>query len=307
MRKYLVFISLITLCTASQASSKEAYLWLKKMAMVIKSTNYIGTFVYIHNDHIEAMRIIHRADQNGETERLLSLNGAPREIIRNKNSLTCILPDNKTVVVEKSRPHKYFPGALLKLDAMILKNYTLNVLGDDRVADRPTKVIAIIPRDQYRYGYRLWLDKANAILLKSDVINEKGVAVEQFMFTQLEFKDQIDDEQLKPSISGTGYKWYGKKKKPESAVQTKKQVWRVTKLPKGFKESMYMEHGMPTSRMPVEHMVFTDGLSSVSVYIEKPQKNQMPLKGTSNMGAVNVYGRIIALFIDYNYIYWSLT
>jgi len=272
------------------ASSDEANRWLKRMSMVLKTSNYVGTFVYIHNSHLESMRIVHRADHRGEKEKLSSLNGAAREIIRNNDSLRCFLPDSKSVVVEKSRPRKYIPDALLKSSSSLYKNYYLSVLGSDRVAGKEAKIIAITPRDKYRYGYRLWLDKSNAMLLKSDVINEKGVAVEQFMFTHLEYRKSITDDELEPSVSGKKWKWFGKK---SSKAILKKHQWFVDKLPKGFKESMYVEHGLPASRMPVDHLVFTDGFSSVSVYVEKVQKGRMPLKGISNMGAVNAFGKKI--------------
>jgi len=288
------FISLyfLVFSLTSFAGSSEAKRWLKRMSMVVKTSNYVGTFVYIHNNNIESMRIFHRSDHRGVRERLLSLNGSAREIIRSNNVLTCILPDSKAVVVEKSRPRQYIPDALMNVNSYILKNYNINIIGNDRVMAKATIIIAITPKDKYRYGYRLWLDKSNAMLLKSDVVNEKGVAVEQFMFTHLDFKKQIDDSDLNPSISGKDYKWFGKKTKVAS--NTKVHQWHVTKLPKGFKESMYMEHNLPASRMPVEHLVFTDGLSTVSVYIEKPHKNKMPLMGTSNMGAVNAFGKSIA-------------
>lgn len=292
LRAFLISCCLFSWSFSVIAGTEEAQGWLKRMAMVIKTRNYIGTFIYIHNNHIESMRIIHRSDQSGERERLFSLNGAAREIIRDNNRLICILPDSRSVVVEKSRPRKYIPDALFKLNGSILRNYYLSVLGNDRVAGRESKIIVITPRDKYRYGYRLWLDKNTAMLLKSDVINEKGVAVEQFMFTSLEFRETIDEKTLAPKISGKGFKWFGKKLNAQ--IDSKKHQWAATRLPDGFKESMYMEHGLPTSRMPVDHLIFTDGLSSVSVYIEKPQKGRMPLKGASNMGAVNAFGKVIS-------------
>jgi len=293
LRKALfIFLSLLTVIAVA-APEKSAREWLKSMSVAVKTLNYEGVFIYIHGKHLESMKIIHQADERGERERLLSLNGSAREIIRDNDRLTCILPDNKAVVVEKSRPRKYISEALLRIDHKLEKHYKLAVVGNDRVAGKAVKVIAIIPRDKFRYGHRLWLDKKTGMLLRSDVVNEKGVAVEQFMFTHIKFMKKVSDASLKPATSGVGYKWYRPSKKDQNADRKKERQWKVTGMPAGFKQSMYAEHGLPTSRMPVDHFVLSDGLSSVSVYVEKIGDKRKLLRGTSSMGAVNAFGLIV--------------
>ena len=296
MRKVFFIVVLALVCGVAVTSpAKSARDWLKSMSMAVKTLNYEGVFVYIHGKKIESMKIVHQADEHGERERLLSLNGSAREIIRDNDRLTCILPDNKAVVVEKSRPRKYIPEALLRVNRKLEKHYRLAVLGNDRVAGLAVKVVAIIPRDKFRYGHRLWLDKKTGMLLRSDVVNEKGVAVEQFMFTHIKFMKKVDDKSLKPDITGKvfkSFKWYRPRAKKPSTTKAKSK-WKVSGMPAGFKQSMYAEHGLPTSRMPVDHFVLTDGLSSVSVYVEKTANKRKLLKGTSNMGAVNAFGKVV--------------
>ncbi|MEJ2345289.1 MAG: sigma-E factor regulatory protein RseB domain-containing protein [Gammaproteobacteria bacterium] len=144
---------------AADDSSAQARQWLKKMEHAVKTMNYEGSFVYIHGDHLEAMRIVHVADKTGEHERLLSLTGAAREILRDNDMLTCILPDTRSVVVEKSRPRKYIPAGLLTLDKKLFRYYEFKMLGQDRMTGRAAQVIEVKARDQYRYGYRLWLER----------------------------------------------------------------------------------------------------------------------------------------------------
>lgn len=296
MRKVFFIVVLVLVCGVAVTSpAKSARDWLKSMSMAVKTLNYEGVFVYIHGKKIESMKIVHQADEHGERERLLSLNGSAREIIRDNDRLTCILPDNKAVVVEKSRPRKYIPEALLRVNRKLEKHYRLAVLGNDRVAGMEVKVIAIIPRDKFRYGHRLWLDKKTSMLLRSDVVNEKGVAVEQFMFTHIKFMKKIEARSLEPAIKGKifkSFKWYRPRTKKPSTTKAKSK-WKVNGMPAGFKQSMYAEHGLPTSRMPVDHFVLTDGLSSVSVYVEKTANKRKLLKGTSNMGAVNAFGKVV--------------
>lgn len=294
--RFLIQITLLCLSLAAAAaedSGVQAKEWLDRMVDAVKTLNYEGTFIYAHQGQLESMHIVHSADAAGEHERLVSLNGAAREIIRDDNVLTCFLPDSRSVVVEKSRPRKYIPEGLLNLGENLQRYYRFQMLDKDRVAGRSAQVIAIKPRDRYRYGYRLWLDRESAMLLKSDLIDAEGRALEQMMFTRLELRDHIPETLLKPANSGQGYRWFRAKDKPAKGEHHETHRWEATRLPEGFMMSMQAEHPLPTSVMPVEHMVFTDGLSSVSVYIEKPQQSERMLDGTSRMGAVNAYGTVV--------------
>lgn len=298
--KHLFFALLIfPVSVFSADTSTEAIQWLEKMAVAMKTLNYEGTFVYVHDGQIESMEIIHSKDESGERERLFSLNGAAREILRVNDILTCILPDSRAVLVEKSRPKQYIPPALLTITKKLGRFYEFMMFGEDRVADKAAQVIAVYPKDPYRYGYRLWLDKKTGILLKSDLVNSKGEALEQIMFTRMEVLDHIPDSHLKPVINGKNFKRFETTKqglplsvKDEQFIQ--KSGWRVAHVPDGFTMSMQKKHPLPTNRMPVEHMVFTDGLSSISVYIEKPQDAKEVFEGVSHMGAVHAYGAMIA-------------
>lgn len=296
MRKHvtILFTILVLVAVSVQAhdkASREAHKWLDKMAYAVKNLNYEGVLVHSHGNKLETIQIIHRADKNGETERLLSLNGVPREIIRNNNSLICILPDSRSVVVEKTRSRKYVPSALIEATARLEKYYRYLVIGDGRVAGRMTRIVAVVPRDRYRYGYRLWIDKQTGLLLKSDLLNEKGRVLEQVMYTRIVVHDAIPENRLKQTISSEGYKTFRQQSQKEvSPLKKQRSRWVVRSLPRGFMRSMHMKHGMPTSGKMVEHIMFSDGLSSVSVFIEKNGKGAASLKGSSRMGAVNAYG-----------------
>lgn len=68
----------------------------------------------------------------------------------------------------------------------------------------------------------------------------------------------------------------------------------MTALPAGFEQDMTRIHQIPTSIMPVEHRIYSDGLASVSVFIEKnAEKGEDNLFGGSHMGAVNAHGRTL--------------
>lgn len=287
-----ILLLIPVLAFAADNGPQDARIWLDKMAHAMKSLNYEGTFVHLQDNQVEAMRIYHGVDEQGEHERLLSLTGEAREIVRDNDVLRCILPDSRAVVVEKSRSRKYIPAALLEIGSKLGAFYDFKVLGMDRMVGMSAHVIGVMPRDPYRYGYRLWLDEKTGMLLKSDLVNEQGDVVEQLMFTNLMLHKKIPVHLLKPAISGRNFTWYKDSSKPETL--NRKKEWKVTHLPAGFMMSMHQNHGLPMSKMPVEHFMFTDGLSSISVYIEKPEHVKEILKGASRMGAVNAYGTMVA-------------
>ena len=293
VRPFVVILLLVSTGVVAASdetdTSDSARQWLDRMSHAIKTLNYEGTFVYIHDNQLEAMHIIHSHNEHGEQERLLSLAGSPREIIRDNDLLTCILPDASAVVVEKSRPKEYLPTGLHKITQSLKQYYRFSVIGDDRMAGRDAKIIQVQPRDPYRYGYGLWIDRQTDMLLKSDLLDEAGDAVEQVMFTNISIGEDIDSSQLKPTIDANGFKWFREDKTNDRAKESK-SGWYVDKLPDGFKMGMKKKHAMPMDEMPLEHLMYTDGLSSVSVFIEKIEKGKPMLEGLSNMGAVNAYG-----------------
>ncbi|MEJ2142498.1 MAG: MucB/RseB C-terminal domain-containing protein, partial [Gammaproteobacteria bacterium] len=251
--------------------------------------NYEGTFVYGQKDQLSSMRIIHSASEKDEKERLVSMDGSGREVIRKGNSVTCILPDTQTVVVEKSRPSSQFPPMFPTSIDRLMPNYDFKLVDGSRVAGRKTLKIVITPKDNLRYGHSLWVDKKTGLLLKTHLLNENSRKLEQFMFTQINFVDEIPASWLMPAVSGKEFNWY-EAAEPEPDQVKKISDWEVLTLPKGFMPDMQSKHMAPKNSMPVEHMVFSDGLSSISVFIEKDMNEKDNLVGSSRMGAVHAHG-----------------
>lgn len=273
---------------------------LRQMSAASMGLNYRGTFVYLHNGQLEAMQVIHRAAKEGEQERLFALTGEAREVIRDKDKVTCIMPNSKAVMVDKSIPRQPFPAALPRDLEALTDNYEFKVLGEDRMAGRPARIVAIRPLDAFRYGYRLWLERDSRLLLKSELTDGDGRAVEQTMFTALEILDTVADAELQPALRGEGYTRRGyTEKEPvgtgtetgaEIGAQVDDSTWSVAGLPAGFMRTHRSRHGLPSDSGPVEHMVFGDGLATVSVYIEPHRPDAPGLSGISSMGAVNALG-----------------
>ena len=281
-------VLLLMLAVKPGHASEDAHYWLNRMSLAVQSLDYTGTFVYLHDGQLETMRIIHRLDESGEQERLVSLNGAVREVIRDNESVTCILADNRSIKVGKSRERKPFPRTLPQdLDA-VSQNYRFELLGTERMVGRPSRVVAIMPKDVYRYGYRFWIDEATHMLLKSDLTTPDGHTLEQLMFTSLHVGPDIPDKELQASSQDEDYTWYELENGDKEKTKAHKPIWRVNWLPDGFIRTHYVYEPMPPGK--VTHMVYSDGLASVSVYIEETGEDMDVIQGLSTMGAVNAYG-----------------
>jgi len=294
--KFLVFILSCFVFTGSNAfaesvSSKQIEFWLEKMHRAAHMSNYQGTFVYGQHNNLSSMKIVHSIEGGSERERLLSLDGTGREVIRTKDSVTCILPDSKSVVVEKNRPKSNFPPVFPVKINELSKNYSFYLANKEIVAGQTTQKIIIKPKDKYRYGHTLWIDTQSGLLLKTHLMNNRGQAVEQFMFTQIDYMKTVPDKLLKPSISGENFTWYESSKPNQDEINTPSK-WAVKELPTGFKADMNRKHIMPHGGA-MEQLMFSDGLTSVSVFIEKQTNTDEQIIGHSRMGAVNACGRVL--------------
>lgn len=292
MRALLFIAILLTPALAAAAPEADARHWLERVATATRSLNYEGTFVYRHQGNLEAMRIVHKADGDGEMERLYSLSGAAREIVRDGEKVTCILPDDRSVMADRRQLSNPLSGVVPGDVGSLEQGYRLQLEGSGRIADRDATIVGIAPRDEYRYGYRLWIDQATGLLLRADLLGEEDEPVEQVMFTELRTLDVVPAAALAPSVSGDGFTWYRTAVPAGDGAGKSASGWQADSLPEGFRLAVNESKQLPGSAGPVEHLMFSDGLASVSVYIE-PADPARAFAGHSRMGAVNAYGRTI--------------
>ena len=285
-------VALLLFAAGPLSAQEEARRWLEDMSAAIRTLDYDGTFVYLHDGKLEAMRIIHQVDGGVEKERLVSLTGSAREVLRDNKAVTCIMPDSKSVMVGQSRQPQRFHEVPGNLNAL-LQHYRLEVLGDDRIAGHMARVVAIMPRDAYRYGYRFWIDKSSKMLLKSALTDVDGEAIEQVMFTRLVLGQNVVEADLEPSLSGKEFNWYRQSdSRTQEASGSETPGWDVQPRPGGFRMTDYQQRRMRPESSGTEHLVFSDGLATVSVYVESVAADSEPFGGLSSMGAVHAFGAV---------------
>ncbi len=299
--KYLpgaLFPALISAIVSAPVFAGPAMDWMQKMSDAMRNLSYQGNFVYMHENQLESMRIWHYRDAQGEKERLVSLNGEAREVVRDNQNLTCIWPSSRKIVVDSSRKNSFSPIFIPKDIARLEQFYQLKLLGQDRVAGMDTMVVHIKPRDSYRYGLKFWISHDNGLMVKSSLINEKDREVEQVMFTSLRLFEP--DEKLvvdsTPQVD-EGYTLIRYHRGDSSGTTVASDdSWQLKGLPGGFWRESVLRRRLPDADSFEQQMVYTDGLASLSVFIEKHSSEKHRSEthhGGTSMGAVNAFIRIV--------------
>ena len=276
------------------ASGDDPRGWLARTDQALSNRNYEGVFVHEHAGETETLRVIHRFDSEGVAERLLSMDGSGREFIRKGTQLICYLPDQRTVLVEKSPDSALLLTGLPRVDATAADQYEVKELTRTRVSGRDARVIAVTPMDRLRYGYRLWIDEATAMPLKTQLRDSHGGVLEQIVFTSLNMLAHIPNSELEPGMDAHNYRWVRREAEPVDG-RSLSVSWEANTLPPGFRMTASARQMLPAG--PVEHLVFSDGLASVSVFIEigragslEPGNDDAATMGTSSAFSTVVQG-----------------
>lgn len=290
-RSTLLLASL--LCAApAVALADGARDWLKRMETAVESLSYEGTFVHMVGNRMETMHVIHRWVDGDVAERLFSLDQPGREILRHNERVTCIFADQRTVLVERRRGSGGTPLiSSFAADAEHVEDwYEFREAGTGHKLGRVVQVIEIQPRDSYRYGHRIWLDQLTAMPLKVQLLDHAGVAVEQIQFVSMLMSAEISDARLQPDVELDGFTWF-KHDQPRGTFDTEVEsvAWSLEDPPPGFRLTQSRVRTLPGADHAVEHFVYSDGLASVSVFVEPTDELDGGLAGLSRMGAAHAF------------------
>lgn len=281
---------------------------LQRMSDADQDQNYQGTFILRKSDKLSTMRVTHGRDDDGVWESLEALNGEPRKVVRRNNKVISVFPTRELVTIRlnaKKQPlHPQLPENIDQLELF----YSISQLPDDRIANHQTLVVDLIPNDKLRYGYRYWVDKNTGMLLRCDLVAEDDTVVEQMMFTSLDYLVQVPPR----PFDLKKFEHFEQQLLGESEVENNHNApsqWVINTLPKGFmltqstmrySQTMLAERAesqgsddQKNSQPDLLHLVYSDGLASVSVFIEKDQGTEQHLEGAATMGAVNAFGNSV--------------
>ena len=276
---------------ALAAGSNDALQWLQRVATSAQKLTYTGVFMYRSGGQSETSRITHLVDGGSELERLEALDGSPREVIRHNDEVKCYLSETHQVIVERAGGRRAFPALLPVGLGALGEHYVIRKGELGRIAGVDSQAIIVEPRDDLRYGHRYWVDTQSGMLLKASMVDERGNALETFSFTELRIGGPVDRNDLKPRLGVDGGDWKVRNVRATEARGESAQ-WLVRGELPGFNRISSMKRQAQPEAPESIHLVYSDGLAAVSVFIEplggtkeKPEADEM------TMGAINVYRR----------------
>ncbi len=278
-------VAIVAGASTAAAQAAGPLEWLDRMSQAISTIEYEGTVTRRQNGESQALKVVHRIVDGVVNEKVVTQEGEGLEIIRVGNEVRCILPDSKSVLIEEWNDQSALFSALPTGDAQFGSAYDLSVVREERVAGRPSVLIAIRPHDTYRFGHRLWLDRETAFPLRTELIGTDGVPIEQLKFADIRFVKDGNGSRVAPSVSLENFTWYTD---PQRVQTTETETdWVCTDLPAGFRVMSTRHERLPGADEPVTHIVYGDGLATVSVFIAEGEDQSIARR--SNVGASNSF------------------
>jgi sigma-E factor negative regulatory protein RseB len=282
---WLLVVAMDLRADMGEPSQVGALRWLTDMRHAVSELNYKGVVAYLKDNQVESFQLFHASKSGLEQERLVSMNSPLREVVRSAEKVTCYFPDAKKVFVENKPTSR---SVLLELPedlTQLARYYRVNLQGQEYVARRLSQVVGIEPRDDYRYARLIWVDSDSKLPLKFEMLDEDGQTVEQMVFTSLSVEQSIPREDLDSSIQADAFTWQINQREtlPVDSLR-----WTLVGVPEGFQIVSYARLKRPPADHSVEHILLSDGFSSVSIYIEG-QKGGLAREHPRKIGAINAH------------------
>ena len=281
------------------AMSNDPRHWINRMHVAVDTINYQGTLVRVRQSssadaQSETFRIYHRSVDGEVSERLVGMDGDGFEVIRSNSATICVFPERRSVVVEPRAKTTKSPLAagLPAYSEAMEGHYTFAVIADERIAGRKTKVLEIAAADEYRYGYQIWLDTKTAMPLKSQLRSSNGQSLlEEVMFAEITLPGEVDPMMVVSAYDISEFDRVSPRVNKVVERSAADIPWAAAQLPPGFVLSAVHHETMSDAAEPRLHLVYTDGLASVSVFIDSAESEQS--EGAEVMGATHAFTVII--------------
>lgn len=267
--------------------------WLARMHEASRRRAYVGTFVVSTGSSMTSARIWHICDGVQQMERVEPLSGTPRSTFRRNDQVITFLPESRTAVVERREALGLFPQLLTAPDSAIAQFYTVKLTGSERVAGHDSEVVMLLPRDNLRFGYRIWNEKKSGLVVKLQTLDTDGKVIEQVAFSELQLNAPVSMAKLTQMMNNTeGYRI----ERPEvEKTSASAEGWALRNPVAGFKSmSCHKRPGNPqepASSDKILQWVFSDGLASVSLFVESFDRRRHVAEGVSSLGATHTLTR----------------
>ncbi|MCV6626170.1 MAG: MucB/RseB C-terminal domain-containing protein [Cellvibrionaceae bacterium] len=259
---------------SSTLTGNQAQAILQQMSKAVRELDYQGLVTYEFSGAIDSFRMVHKVVDGVEHERMQQLNGRQREVISRGRRLDCVAVGDQLL-----------RGASLRLGEHLLQLsdfYTHRVMGVNRLADREVLLLSIEPRDKYRYGYIIGVDRQTSLPLMMELVGSSPRKVfERFQFVELQVGEEIEAALLEAKTDKAIFITH-QNACADSEPQGPK-TWQADWLPAGFVFS-----GQQLSSLGGDMLMYSDGLNALSIFIDRVDEGEPVIEGHSRRGATSV-------------------
>jgi len=290
VRRILPALALGFACSA-QAAPSDPIAWLHRAAQAAKQASYEGTYVHANGDRISTVRVTHLTTPGEEHERIEPLDGPDTlEIVRRNDEMFCRFPDAKTVRLDPRITNRFFPAILAAGADTIAASYDVKLGKTERVLGYECQWIRLDPKDGMRFPQRLCSESATGLILRAKVLNAERHVIEQYTFTDLKLGDKSGRADLKSIFKARSRQWLSDGQ-PRDEATNAETGWAVTKAPAGFNKVAELKRTLPGRAQPVSQLVLTDGLASMSVFVEPNPTPTRTSEASSEDGTTTFFVR----------------
>jgi sigma-E factor negative regulatory protein RseB len=249
------------------APGEDPLAWLQRAAQAARATSFAGTFSHSNGDRVSAVRITHVSSGNEEHERIEPLDGPPHEIVSHNDEMFCYFPDAKTVRLDRRVTARFFPAVVSAPSATVAANYEVTLGATERVLGFDCRWIRLDPKDAMRYAQRLCSEVNTGLVVRAKTLNGEQQVIEQYNFTDLKIGAQVAKTDVRSTFEARVKRWVTDAQ-PREEARGAETGWTVAAPPAGFTKINELKRTLPGHVAPVSQIVYSDGVASLSVFVE---------------------------------------
>jgi len=277
-------------CAAHAAPAEDPLAWLQRAAQAARSVSYAGTFVHTNGDRTNTVRISHAIVGNDEHERIEPLDGPAYEIVRKNDEMYCYFPDAKTVRLDRRVTARFFPALLSGPANAVNASYDVKLGATEKVLGYECRWIRLEPRDAMRHGLSVCSESGTGLVLRARTLNEKRQPIEHYTFTDLKIGPQATRGDMKSIFEARVKRWMTDSQPREEAKATD-TGWSVTDAPANFFKVAELRRSLPNREQPVSQLIYSDGVASLSVFVEPNKGPARSAEASNEDGATSFFVR----------------
>ena len=277
-------------CAAQAAPGEDPLAWLQRAAQAARAASYAGTFVHTNGDRTSTVRITHSVVGRDEHERIEPLDGPAYEIVRKNDEVFCHFPDAKTIRLDRRVTARFFPAVLTGTAAAIGASYDVKLGPTERILGHECRWIRLEPRDALRHGQSLCSEVASGLVIRARTFNDRRQPIEHYTFTDLRIGPPAARNEVKSIYEARVKRWMSDSQ-PREETRTVDTGWGVTNAPAGFFKVAELQRSLPGRQHPVAQLIYSDGLASLSVFIEPNKGPSRSAEASTEEGATTFFVR----------------